>query len=122
MSASLFSVTWQTLGSLARCVQQFVPEQFGAVWYTSRLLVELTPKGVVLSFLPEKSHWLGDAGQKMAAAFELLTRTLQDMVHTEGKLEQVDGLLHSMHVHRRLIVPVAASSGIRCGHPFLTAV
>ena len=76
----------------------------------------------VQQFVPEQSPWLGDAGQKMSAAFELLTRTLQDMVHTEGKLEQVEGLLHSMHVHRQLIVPVAANDGIRCGLLFLTAV
>ena len=53
------------------------------------------------------------AGQKMSDAFELLTRTLQDLVGTEAKLNQVEQLLISLDINRHFMHDVAAQHGLR---------
>lgn len=49
----------------------------------------------------------------MSDAFELLTRTLQDLVGTEAKLKQVEQLLISLDINRQLMHDVAAQHGLR---------
>ena len=49
----------------------------------------------------------------MSDAFELLTRTLQDLVGTEAKLNQVEQLLISLDINRQLMHDVAAQNGLR---------
>ncbi len=49
----------------------------------------------------------------MSDAFELLTRTLQDLVGTEAKLNQVEQLLEQLEMYRLLMPDVAAQNGIR---------
>ncbi len=49
----------------------------------------------------------------MPDAFELLTRTLQDLVGTEAKLNKVEQLRISLDISHRLMHDVAAQNGLR---------